>query len=151
MPELQELFLKFQVGGRPFVLAARDIEAVLPSVAVRPIENAPTYVVGLLDYQGRSLPLIDLCQLSTGAMAVAHYSTRILLVRVKEVLLALRAEQVTELIRTSPTEFQPLPVSIPEACLTGAVARVGNELVARVDPGQLLSPEISRMLLEPHG
>ncbi|MBN9419126.1 hypothetical protein ABS71_21595 [bacterium SCN 62-11] len=151
MAELQELFLKFQVGGRPFVLAARDIEAVLPNVTVRSIENAPAAVVGLLDYQGQSLPVLDLCQMSTGQTAVSHYSTRLMLVRVGESLLALRAEQVTELVRTPASQFQPLPFSIPEACLTSSVARLEDELVARVEPAQLLSPEISRMLLEPHG
>jgi len=148
--KVSELFLKFRIGEEAFALRAREVRTILPSVPLRPLDNSPDFVAGLLDYQGTVVPVLDLCQMCAGRPAVARYSTRIMLVDYpldeKVALLGMLAEQVTDLIECDPEQFLPLQVSLPEACLSGEVARLGSELVARVRPDQLLSPERRQQL-----
>lgn len=151
MAEESALFLQFFLGDEPYVLAASSVRTIVPAVPCRPIDGAPDYVVGLLDYGGRAIPVIDLCCLCLQRPAHELYSSRIVLVdyptgRGDTVLLGLRAENVLQLVRCDPKKFRPLPLSLPESRLSSSVAPIQNQLVAQVQVNQLLNPEVRELL-----
>lgn len=98
------LFLLFQLDGHRYALDARDVVEILPLVTAKRTPHSPEGSVGLFNYRGRPVPLIDLSELVLGRPANARLSTRIILVERKgqgrEAHLAgLLAEQATELMR----------------------------------------------------
>jgi chemotaxis-related protein WspB len=140
------LYLIFKVGPLGYALPARLVEEVVPAVPARPLAGMPGYVLGVIDYRGRSLPVVDLgLMLGRGACA-SFYSTRIVVVRLGEHWLGLRAEEVTSSMRLTDSQFQPAGVAQPGAPFLGPVADVEGQLFQRVDPEQLLPAEVQASL-----
>lgn len=98
------LFLLFQLDGHRYALDAGDVVEILPLVTAKRTPHSPEGSVGLFNYRGRPVPLIDLSELVLGRVAKLRLSTRIILVERKGEgrearLVGLLAEQVTELLR----------------------------------------------------
>lgn len=147
---MADLYLKFYLGSEAYALPARSIEVIVPAVPFRPLEFAPEYVAGLMDFQGTAVPVLDLCQLCLGRPVCASYSSRVILVRYplegRSVRLGLLAEQVLQLIRCPASEFRPLEMSLPQSRVTGEVAHLDGQMIASVQVEQLLSPEVRELL-----
>jgi chemotaxis-related protein WspB len=100
------LILLFTLGTQRFGVPALDVLAVLPMSQLRGVPEAPAHVAGLLDYGGRVLPVIDLCQLATNQPCVPRVSSRLLLMSLDGQQLGLLAEHVTEMRRFPAEQVQ---------------------------------------------
>lgn len=145
------LFLTFQLGRDRYALEASQIAEVIPLVRVKALPQAPRGVAGLCNYRGRAVPVIDLAELALDRPARPRLSTRLILIRctgelAPSDLLGLMAEQVTDTIRREPADFAPAGVENPAARYLGPVTRDRDGLVQRIEPMQLLSPEVRAVL-----
>ena len=136
------LCLLFQLGDERYAVNAADVREVLPTLAVRPIPHAPEGIAGIVDYRGTSLPVVDLAQLVLSRAAATRLSTRLIVVGVgngeQARLLGLVAERVTEVVHTSPADFQPSGVTTAQAPYLEDVIRVGGTMVQRINIDRLL-------------
>jgi chemotaxis-related protein WspB len=137
------LFVLFQLGGDWYALPARDVQEVLPLVEVKRIPQAPPGVVGIFDFRGSPVPLVDMNQIALGRPAARRASTRILLVRHpdaqgEEHLLGLIAERVTETLRREPVDFVPSGVKSQDAAYLGPVTNDERGMVQWVFVNELL-------------
>jgi chemotaxis-related protein WspB len=158
------LFVQFQIGGEGYLLEAARIACVLPMVEFRSIPHAPVGIVGVFDYRGRAVPLIDLSELALGTPAARHFSTRLLLVPIDAAvqgeptgkpgctrLLGLIAERATQTIRRAAADFTAAGVTSHAAPYLDSVTAVGGRLLQRIDVSKLLSPEQSAALFPDQG
>src|SRR6266508_2936730 len=104
------LFIIFQLGDDRYALDAGQIEEILPFVSIKPIPQAPHGVVGIFNYRGAPVPVIDLSELTLGRPARRRLSTRILVVhydsgRSEKRLLGLVAEKAMQTVRRDTNEF----------------------------------------------
>jgi chemotaxis-related protein WspB len=113
------LMLLFYVGDDRYALDSRRVVEVVPTVALKKLHGAPTYIPGLFNYRGHLVPVVDLCQMIQGTPARAYLSTRIVLVNCQlpdidkgddrnlqqPIILGLMAERVTETLDKPETEF----------------------------------------------
>jgi chemotaxis-related protein WspB len=103
------LFLLFHIANDRYVLEARRVIEVLPLVNLKKFPHAPKGFAGILNYRGRPVPAIDLCELTMNRPATERLSTRIVLVKTSEDgnngLLGLIAEHATQMLRKDPGEF----------------------------------------------
>jgi chemotaxis-related protein WspB len=104
------LFLLFHIGTERYVLEASRVIEVLPLVNLKKIPQAPKGFAGLMNYRGRPVPAIDLCELTLGEPARERLSTRIILVKYPQEgesdrVVGLIAERATEMLRKEPNEF----------------------------------------------
>jgi chemotaxis-related protein WspB len=104
------LFLLFHIGTERYVLEASRVIEVLPLVNLKKIPQAPKGFAGLMNYRGRPVPAIDLCELTLGEPARERLSTRIILVKYPQEgesdrVVGLIAEHATEMLRKEPNEF----------------------------------------------
>ena len=74
------LVLTFRVGQSRLALDVRQIEAVLPRVALGPAAAGPAWLAGVFVYHGRVVPVVDLHRLVGAGECPAHLSSRIILV-----------------------------------------------------------------------
>lgn len=51
--------LRFRIGDRTLAVDLRWIREVCPLVDLRPLPQAPTWLLGLFDYHGTLLPVVD--------------------------------------------------------------------------------------------
>jgi len=143
MPAL--LFLTFRVGEETYALDTAHIAEILPLPRITRVPHAPSGVAGLINYRGRSVPVVDLRELILAEPARAHISTRLILVRHGEHLLGLIAEQATEMIRREPSSFADAGIANETAPYLGPVTHEGERLIRRFEVRQL-PPAVSSVL-----
>ncbi len=74
------LLLTFTVAGEPYALDVASVVELVPRVPLRAVPHAPAYLVGLLEYRGEVVPVIDLGLLLASTPSGERLSTRIILV-----------------------------------------------------------------------
>lgn len=133
------LALCLRAQGTRYAVAAQHVVVVLPKLRLRPLANAPEGVLGLLPFRGEMVPVLDaaaLLQHASGHSPVGKFSERIIVFEVRdqdgqERMLALLAEDVTDLVRSEHAE--------PGVNLPGA-RYLGEHLVDVEELPQLLLP-----------
>ncbi|KQQ44493.1 chemotaxis protein [Duganella sp. Leaf126] len=144
--------LVFHIGADRYGLRLRDVVRVLPLLDLKHLPLAPAPVVGLMDYHGASVPVIDLCLASGLPPGLDHFDTRIIVVdyRTPEGAvhwLGLRAERVQgvqdlrdDLLTDSGVQAAPF---------LGQVAGDERGMLQLVELEQLLTPAL-RIALFPN-
>jgi chemotaxis-related protein WspB len=131
------LFLTFRVGDETYALDTANICEVLPLLRITRVPHAPSGVAGLINYRGRSVPVVDLRELMLGEPARPHISTRLILVRHGENLLGLIAEQATEMMRREQSSFADSGIANDTAPYLGPVTQDGDRLIRRFEVQEL--------------
>ncbi|CAK14140.1 chemotaxis protein CheW [Pseudomonas entomophila] len=150
------LYLQFRIAEQRFALDVREVIEVLPRRALKPIAQAPSWVVGVLAHRGALIPVIDLSALSFGVAAPSRGSTRLVLVHYRadplrpDLQLGLVLEQATDTLRCQPDEFQPYGLDNADAPYLGPVRQDSQGLLQRIRVDDLLPPAV-RELLYPAG
>ena len=151
------LFLTFTAGPNRYAVNVVRVVEIVPRVELRPIPHAPPFLVGLLGYRGKAVPVIDLSVLLGAAPCRDRLSTRIILVnqacgdhnrgkhdRPESVsvtggtqpdqgqdqnLLGLTAERVSELTRAQPEQMMPAPVHLLETPYLEAIIQTDQGIL----------------------
>ncbi|QWP76686.1 purine-binding chemotaxis protein CheW [Lysobacter sp. K5869] len=147
------LFLIFQLDAERYAIDAATVAAVLPRVEVRRLPQAHDAVVGVFDYRGEVVPVIDLCRLALGRPAREVMSTRIVLADYTDRAgaqrrLGLLAERVVDTVRLQAEDFAPSGVDQPQARYLGPVARDAHGLVQRIGVRELLPDAVHDLLFQ---
>lgn len=160
------LFLQFEIGGDRYLLETSQVSAVIPLPLLKALPGAPASVVGLINYQGKPVPVVDLSIQATGHVAVDRLSTRLALVRFPtragERLLGLVVERATSVVRAAEEAFVKSDVAAApwlggvvntaatnRDAKTGAVT--GAALAQRIDVAKLLPADLSAVLFQAVG
>lgn len=145
------LFLLFQLGDDRYALQANAVVEVVPLLALKRLPHAPKGVAGVLNYRGRPVPAVDLCQLTAGHPASERLSTRIIIVNFRDQhgtnrLLGLVAERATQLVRKDATRFAQAGVAIGAAPYLGPILADGQGPIQWVYEQRLLSEPVCNLL-----
>jgi len=133
------LYVVCRIGDDAYAVPSGAVDKVLPFAALKPLPGAVRGLAGVLNYQGRSIPVTDLGLLFRGVPAPEVFGSRILLCRVPGLLsgrLGLLVGLV-EGVSTIPEEsFAPAGASADPAL--GAVSPSGGSFIQRIElPGVL--------------
>ena len=147
------LYLLFSLGIERYALPACEVVAVLPRVPVKTLPGAPAWVAGVFAFRGELVPVLDLCQLSLGAPAVARTSTRTVVVHYPSAdgrsrPLGLILEQAGDTLRCEPHAFRDYGLTDPDSPYLGPVLETDAGLVQRIRI-EALVPEAVQALLFP--
>jgi len=141
----------FRCGELSFALEARALAEVVPAVSLRTLPHAPNWVAGLLNLRGKTIPVIDLCEMMTGRAARRVLSTRIMVVHYPspekpEHLLGIMAESLTEMQNLDDKVRTPAGVKTPEAPYLGDIIARGKESLQILKVSELLPAEVKERL-----
>ena len=150
------LFLLFRLDDDRYALEAGKIVEIIPTVAVKRIPRAAAGIVGVIDYHGAPVPLVDLNQLALGRPARSRLDTRIVIVEYQDGdgtlrLLGLMAERATETARRDPVDFAEPGVRSSAAPYLGRVATDAHGLIQWVELDRLLPPAVRDQLFSRPG
>ncbi|MNR79403.1 Chemotaxis protein CheW [compost metagenome] len=145
------LFLLFQIGRDRYALEAAQVALVLPLAALKKVPGTPPWVMGLFNYAGQHVPVLDVSLLATGQAAAARLSTRLVLTHYTPPgqapqLLGLVVEKATNTLRAEPAEFTPSGLSNEDAPYLGPVLRRDDGLIQRIDVQDLLDETVLPLL-----
>ena len=145
------LFLTFQIGGDLYALDCGHVVEIVPMVRLRKFPKAPTYLLGVFQYRGQVAPVIDLCSLAGFDAARQVLSTRIIMVRLKDVagsdrVLGLVAELVMETVRVEETSLAQPGIAIEDSEYLGKMIICPRGLVQCIRPEALVSASLRQVL-----
>jgi chemotaxis-related protein WspB len=145
------LFLLFQLDADRYALPAREVKEVLPLVSTKALPGAPAGIVGLVNYRGLAVPVLDLAWLALGRRSARRVSTRLLIAHYPhpggaERLLGLIVERATEMIAREPGDFRPSGVVSPTAPYLGPITQDARGIIQRVEVAALLTAELRATL-----
>lgn len=147
------LLLSFHIGAERYTLTAKDIVEILPLTSLKKIPRAPDFILGLLDYRGTPVPVIDLCQLTEQRSCNKVLSSRIILVNYidssnQSHTLGITAEKVTETIDIKRNNFFNSGVTLEEAPYLGAVTNKDESMIQFIEIDRLLPEDVQCILFQ---
>lgn len=132
-----------RIGHDPYAISCGVIERVVPYASLKALPGAPRGIVGLLNYRGRAVPVVDLNLALTDEPARELLGTRIILCPFESSpsgLLGLLAEHVTHARDLREGDFDPTGVKA-DSCLED-VAVAGRQFIQRIEIPGILPPGV---------
>lgn len=136
------LLVMFRSGGNLYAVDARRVVEVVPRVALRPVPHASIWMLGLLSYRGRIVPMIDFGALTGAPAARDVLSTRAIVANSigldgAPALVGLVAEDVSRVKTVEEAKVLKPGPRRGAAPYLGAVLRLDEGLVQLVDVDRL--------------
>ena len=146
----------FHLADDRYALDARSVVEIIPSVALRQVPGVARHLVGVLDYRGLVVPVVDLGVYLGHAACEPAYATRIVICDVahevatrhgaheRESLVGVRAERVVRIEEIDPAQAgsHAGPPS-PDRPALGRIVSDAQGLLQMVSVGELLPPRCS--------
>jgi len=147
------LILSFNISDDRYSISAKNIIEILPLTQLKKISSAPEYIMGLLNYRGITVPVIDLCQLTEHRSHKKVLSSRIILVSYVDAnnekhTLGVTAEKVTEIINIKRNDFFSSGLTLEEAPYLGAITHTDDNVIQHIDIDNLLPENVQKMLFQ---
>ena len=144
------LLLLFQAAGRTFGIDTSKILEVTPVPELRNAPGAPAYIAGLMNFRGRTIPVLDLTRLIEGRASRNVLSTRLVLARYEPggegAILGLVAERAVETVSCSDADFAATGIETQDMAYLGKAAILGGRIVQRVTLEETLGEEARALL-----
>ena len=131
----------FRLGEDHFAADIHAVERVLRYAAPTPVPHMPAYIEGVLDYQSRVVPIVNLRRRFELPDAERHAETRILVLNVDREWIGIVVDAVTEVAPFAAKDIAPPPPlfrGLAGEYLRGILRR-GDRLVILLDVDKLLS------------
>ena len=147
--------LTFKACGHAYAIDSKAVVEVLPQVPVRAMPRLPDYIVGMFNYRGKMIPVVDLTRRLSDRFAAERLSTRVIVVeygipeghvdspRFRQVRMGLMAEDVisTQSSKDADTAFPTMHLEI--APFLGRIVRLNGETIQVVIVEKLLPTDIA--------
>ncbi len=133
-------FVAFRISGQDFCVEIMSIREIRGWTQETLIPHSPIFVRGITNLRGAILPIVDLAdRLGLGA-AVPTERHVILVAELKEQIVGLLVEAVSDILTLSDASIQPTPdvaSNLTKRFIRGA-ASVDNRLISVVDLADLM-------------
>ena len=141
MTALTDKLVTFRLGEDVFATDVNAVERVLRYTAATSVPDMPAYIEGIMDYQGRVVPLVNLRRRMEMPVVEPDRQTRILVLKVSGEWIGVVVDSVTAVAPFDPSEVSPPPNyfrGLAAEYLKGIV-RHEDKLVIYLDVEHLLS------------
>ena len=141
MSILTDKLVTFRLGDDLFAADVHAVERVLRYAVPTSVPDMPDYIEGVMDYQGRVVPLVNLRRRFELPAVAVGAETRTLILNVSGEWIGVVVDSVTEVAPFDPASVAPPPKlfrGLAGEYLKGIVRR-GDRLVIYLDVEQLLS------------
>jgi purine-binding chemotaxis protein CheW len=141
-------FVVFRVEQREYALPLEHVLHVLRMVAVTPVPEAPAWLLGVINWHGRVIPVMDL-RVRLGLPALpAGLGSPLLLFQNSDGVAALLADEVVEVLSPPPQARDRPDERLGAGHALTALLRWGDRLILVLDPARLWDAAVSPALPE---
>jgi purine-binding chemotaxis protein CheW len=134
--------LLFVVGGQRYAINVSCVERVVRPVELQPLPDAPEIVLGLLNFEGRPAPVLDIRTRFRAAPRQPSWTDVLILARTRTRTVALPVESVIGVVERDGREITPAEQIMPGiGYVSGVTMLEGGDLVYIHDLDRFLSPD----------
>lgn len=138
--------LLFELGNQRYALRLAAVERVEHMVTVTPLPKAPDVIVGIINVQGRPIPVIGTRRRFRLDERAATLTDRLIIIRTDKRTVALAVDAVADVV-SYPAEDVTVSASVvPGLEYVDGIVRLRDGLVLISDPDAFLSLEEERSL-----
>jgi len=130
--------LLFRLSTLGFGIPLKDIKKVIQIVEITPLPEMPKYILGIINFHGEILPVINLSYLFNIYQKEAEVSDRMIIAKTKTKKLALVAQHVEDVIDIDSND-----ITSPEDIVYGTNFLQG---VIKHDDGMILIADTNNFL-----
>lgn len=149
------LYLLMDAGPDTYAVATASVVEVVPCAALKSAPCTLAVLVGILNYRGRPVPVVDGGLLLAGCPSPVRFSTRIILQRLeiagRERVLGLLGENITRVHAFAESDFIEPGARAADFPCAGRIAPLGDRWVQRLHLESVLSEELWAVLTEEDG
>lgn len=131
-------YVLFQINRRSFAFPLEQVERSVRIAALTNVPESPGWLLGLIDYAGAILPVIDLRPRFGIERTPIQLSDRLLLVRSGNRMAALLADQVNGVLTLPKEELLPIPGGKQASRLLQGILRSHETVILILDAISLL-------------
>ena len=131
----------FRAGAELYAVDVQGVERVARYQAPRVLPRLPDWIEGVIELEGRLIPVVDLRRRLTHTTIEVGTQTRLLIVTMEQDWCAMIVDQVLDVRAYSPEELAPPPAlvrSLDGALVLGTLRR-GDALVLLLDTARIFS------------
>ncbi len=142
--------IHFLAGGRHYAVELHYVKEVLRAVECEAMTELPPFVVGMINLRGEVIPVIDFLERAGGGKTQMKSSSRMMVVRIKNLLVGLLVEEIREVFESSEisNQFQSETIIDPKY-ISGSILHLGDTLIL-VDMEKLLTDKEFKKLEAKH-
>ena len=136
------LMLPFNVGMQTYVIDCDSVVEIVPRVQLKKIPHVPDYTVGMLNFGGVPVPVIDMSQLIEGRPSASCLHTRIVILSHSTETgetyhLGIVGEKITDTIEKEKSQFIDSGVKVRELPFLGGVYNDNHESMQLINVSEL--------------
>ncbi|NJL10040.1 MAG: chemotaxis protein CheW [Calothrix sp. SM1_7_51] len=136
--------LLFHIGNDLYAIESSRVVEVIPRVSYREMHYVPKYLVGVFNYRGAIVPVIDLCYLIRGIASQDNLSTRVMIVSYFDKdntlqYIGLMAERIIKTVKKSAKEFLKSGIKTNDAPYLGEIIIDEKGMIQHIDLEQLFA------------
>lgn len=128
----------YLLGSRRFALPLAVVDRVLPAVEITPLPQASAQLIGVINFQGRVVPVVDGRARHGMPGREMDVNDQFLIVRAGPLLVALWVDQVEDVLERGAHEIIPAGQIAPGMNVQGALKLADGTIVLLEDGSQLL-------------
>jgi len=136
----------FRIEEQRYALYLSSVDRALRAVLVTPLPNAPAIVLGVINVEGRVIPVVDTRARLGLAKRGMRTSDALILARTPKRAVALTADAIVGLLEREARQVQPAASILPDMPFLQGVAKLEDGLVLIHDLALFLSLNEEREL-----
>ena len=143
----------FKLGDELFAADIFSVERVLRYAAPTPVPNVPEWIEGVIDYQGRVVPVVNLRRRFELSDAAVRTDGRILVLTVDDEWVAATVDGVLDVSALDASRLAPPPALFRglAASFVRGIVRRGERLVVLLDVARLFATDERIVMERPAG
>jgi purine-binding chemotaxis protein CheW len=138
----------FRVERREYALPLQHVLHVLQMVAITPVPEGPAWLLGVVNWHGRVLPVMDLRARLGLPTQPAGLDTPLILFQAENGTAALVADAMVDVLTVPLASVDPPDARLGTAHAVSATVRWGERLILLLDPARLWTGAGSLALTE---
>ena len=127
----------FQLDKKDYALPLEHVERVLRMVAISSVPESPDWMSGIIDLQGRVIPVMDLRKRFHSPTRKFRSTDRLIVVHYNQMTIAITADDVTRVMYVSDSEIampnksldRPVPINHVIRQDTGLIMVLNTEKI----------------------
>lgn len=133
--------LVYAIQGERHGLPLSVVERVTPAVEITPLTEVPETVVGIINVQGKIIPVISMRSKFQLPPRPIHLTDRIIIITTLKGRLALLVDAVHDVFELPQTRIVSEDQGLPSTRVLSSLIKLDDGLVLVYDPDQLFAVE----------